>query len=105
MRRGWLWPRPAGNLPGGFVREPICSSQKNASSSKLSRRFVDTCGEVFSDGTTINLIRDAHTSRLNLLLSTANSRKVAAVVEYAGRTYKPARFDSSIRSALLLSKR
>ena len=85
------------------MREPTCSSQKNAS--KLPRPFVDTCGEVFSDGTTINLICDARTSRLNLLLSIANSRKVAAVVEYAGRTYKPAPFDSSIRSALLLPKR
>jgi len=88
------------------MRKSGSKFQDNSNSRlRLACPFVATCGEVFSDGTTINLIRDAGTRRLNLLLSTANIQKIAALVEHCGSTYKPARFDPTIRSALILPKR
>jgi hypothetical protein len=72
---------------------------------RCPRPFVATCGEVFADGATINLIRDSGTNQLKLLLSTAKAQKIAGVVEYGGRTYTPARFEASVRSALSLPTR
>jgi hypothetical protein len=66
------------------------------------RPFVTTCGEVLADGTNIDLIRDTETNRLKLLLSTAKAQKIAGVVEHRGLKYRPARFEPSVRSALIL---
>src|SRR5262249_47916543 len=85
------------------MRESNSNSRKNTNScERLRRPFIETCGEVFPDGTTINLLRSASTSRLNLLLSTAKSQKISALVEYGRHIYKPARLDPSVRAAVRL---
>jgi hypothetical protein len=64
------------------------------------RSPIKTTGEVFSDGASIELILDAETGRLNLLISDGENYTIAPRVEYGGRVYVPADLDRSILRAL-----
>ena len=66
------------------------------------RSHIETSGEVFADGRGIELIRDAETGRLKLLLSDSENCSVAPRVEYGGRVYVPASLDSGILRAVTL---
>ena len=63
---------------------------------------IETTGELFSDGRSIELILDAETGRLNLLLSDGENYTVAPRVEYMGKVYVPPDLDPSIVQALTL---
>ncbi len=64
------------------------------------RSPIETGGELFADGASIELILDAETERLNLLLSDGENHSVGPRVEYGGRVYVPADLDRSILRAL-----
>ena len=84
--------------------------RRNTASEKISRSTtrdasnerspIETTGEVFSDGASIELILDSETGRLNLLLSDGENCRVAPRVEYRGRAYVPADLDRSILRAV-----
>ncbi len=63
---------------------------------------LETLGELFGDGRSIELIRDTETGRLNLLLSDGESYTVAPRVEHGGRVYVPANLDPSMLRAVTL---
>jgi len=75
----------------------------NYQAATIDRRSpIETSGEVFADGRGIELIRDAETGRLKLLLSDSENCSVAPRVEYGGRVYVPASLDSGILRAVTL---
>ena len=55
---------------------------------------------MFSDGACIELIRDAGTGRLCLLVCDGESRRIASEVEFRGRLYRPADINPSILLAM-----
>ncbi len=61
---------------------------------------LETLGELFGDGRSIELIRDTETGRLNLLLSDGENCTLAPRVEYMGRVYVPADLSPSILRAV-----
>jgi hypothetical protein len=63
---------------------------------------LETTGEVFADGSSIELILDAETGRLSLLLCDGEDRTVTPRVDYRGKVYVPAELDPSILRALTL---
>ena len=63
---------------------------------------VETCGELFSDGKCIELIRDSDTGRLQLLAFDGDQQKRGACVEVGGQAYVPAELHPSILSAMTL---
>ena len=75
-------------------------SRKRTQDAGDQRSPIKTSGEVFSDGGTIELILDAETQRLGLLLSDGENRTVAPRVEHRGRMYVPADLGPSILRAM-----
>jgi hypothetical protein len=63
---------------------------------------VETCGELFSDGKCIELIRDSDTGRLQLLAFDGDQQKRGDCVEVGGQAYVPAELHPSILSAMTL---
>ncbi len=61
---------------------------------------LETLGELFGDGRSIELIRDTETGRLNLLFFDGENCTVAPRVEYGGRVYVPADLSPSILRAV-----
>jgi hypothetical protein len=86
---------------------PAQKGRKNSFSflppSRLTMHSVQTAGEVFGDGTVIELIRNKQTGRrLNLVIASGNSRKSAPMVAYQGLEYRPRQIAPSVLSALRL---
>lgn len=63
---------------------------------------IPTTGEVFNDGTLIDLISDPHDGDLGLALWDGGSETRGPLVEHNNRIYKPAPIDSSVLRALTL---
>ena len=89
----------------GALRRRNTASEKTSRSTTRDasneRSPIETTGEVFSDGASIELILDSETGRLNLLLSDGENYSVAPRVEYRGRAYVPADLDRSISRAVM----
>lgn len=63
--------------------------------------IILSSGEVFPDGTLIELVSESSDSgRLNLLLCNGARSHVAAEIEYAGRTYAPIFLEPSVANAI-----
>jgi hypothetical protein len=63
---------------------------------------LETCGEVFSDGKCIELVRDSETGRLELLAFDGEKHTRGACVEIGGQMYVPQDLDPSIVRAVKL---
>src|SRR5215472_7617229 len=63
---------------------------------------METAGEVFSDGTTIEILRDpASPARLSLVRSGQGVLDLKPTLSHAGRLYAPIRLESSVSKAVL----
>ncbi len=73
----------------------------------LARGFqTETAGEVLSDGTVLELIREnGNTGELRLLAWDGATAKVAGYAEHKGKTYVPAALDPTILRAMRLPSR
>jgi hypothetical protein len=63
---------------------------------------VEATDEVFSNGAALELIRDAPSGEIRLLVSEASGCRVAERFEYGGRIYGPPTIDSSLARAIPL---
>lgn len=81
-----------------FGRQPS-STQKFKTKfhhANSKQEAIHTCGVLFSDGTLIEVIQDAATGRLCLLVSEGDDHKIAPEVKFRGRIYRPANINRSI---------
>src|SRR5438477_10663742 len=60
------------------------------------RPIVRTFGEVFTDGTVIELVATKDADSLNLLLSNRRKTVFGSRVEYQGTVYEPEKLHSSV---------
>jgi hypothetical protein len=81
---------------------------RKASTVENDSRPSDHCftiqgtGELLTNGTALELIRDAKTNQTRLLVSQGSTRRVADVFEYDGRVYRPPSMSSSVEQAVPL---
>ena len=68
----------------------------------VGARPIATSGEVFADGATIELIGDAHSADVQLMLWDGSKEIVGPVVQHGGKVYEPAPIASSIQKQLIL---
>ena len=97
---------------GGAVGTQKHSTQRNSNFPKKSGTRsqhagdrcppVHTSGAMFSDGACIELIREAGTGRLCLMLCNGENRRIVSEVEFRGRLYRPANINPSILLAMTL---
>src|SRR5713101_4971174 len=66
---------------------------------------IATAGEVFPDGTLVELVRKDETGELGLLKWDGTSATFAACLEHKGRTYVPPTLDPTILRAMRLPSR
>jgi hypothetical protein len=67
---------------------------------------IQTCGELFPDGTVLELFRaPSELGQVNLLRWNGSVLEVAAHVEHAGRRYSPVAIDPYVKTALRLPTR
>ena len=66
------------------------------------RSAIRTSGEVFDDGSSISLLREAGTGSLCLLVCEGENRIIAPEVQFRGRLYRPADINPSILLAMRL---
>ena len=88
------------------------STQGNSNSPHKSRarpqRTGEVCspfhtsGAVFSDGACIELLREAGTGRLCLLVCEGENRTIAPEVQFRGRLYRPEHIDPALLAAMTL---
>jgi hypothetical protein len=106
--------------PGDPVRTQKCLAQQLRSSSlhadfplpgnhgfvgTESPSVIETCGKVFTDGGCLELVEDAATQELSLLLFNHGECTVGPRIEYTGRLYQPSRLDPSILQAMTFPSR
>lgn len=66
------------------------------------KSIIYTSGELLCDGTSIDLLQEAKTGRLRLLLSDGKKCQIAPEIEFRGRLYRPANINPSILSVMTL---
>ena len=64
--------------------------------------IIYTTGELFSDGTSIDLLQDAQTGRLRLLVFDGKRCRIAPEIQFRGSVYQPAHLNDSIMQAMRL---
>jgi hypothetical protein len=88
-------PAQAGlNFPTGIRRGSKRSANKSGS--------IETSGEVFSDGSSIALLRESESDGLTLLLTEGEKHRIASQVETGGRAFVPPQLSPSMLRALTL---
>ena len=71
--------------------------------SRAERSNVKTAGEIFADGTLIELVQSSSVpNKPNLLLWNGTEATIAPRVQYAGRNYEAPELDASVGSATRL---
>jgi hypothetical protein len=64
------------------------------------RNIVRTSGEIFADGSAIELVSSAAGNRLNLLLWKGDRKQIAPRIEFQGSAYEAPELDESLRRAI-----
>jgi len=77
----------------------------NGATAATITRAIATTGEVFADGSTIELIGGAHDGNPVLMVWDGSKETVGARVEHHGQLYEPAPINSSILQELILPTR
>jgi hypothetical protein len=81
---------------------PEILSPTHLRKSKGSVPLIRTAGQLLPDGSHLELVRDAETGQLSLLLFDGKNSTVARRLEICGKIYEPLQIDPSILSALTL---
>jgi len=112
MDRGPVMVARATSHRGGAVPAFRNSVKRNSKSGKESRprtqnpddneSVIYTSGELLSDGTCIDLLQEAQTGRLRLLLSDRNKCRMASEVAFRGSIYRPVNIHHSILQVIRL---
>lgn len=102
----WLEPRLGGTTmeSGGNLREQLNRNPSGVAAAALARP-TGTYGDVFADGSLIELIGGDQGEKTQLMLWNGVSEMVGSVVERDGRLYEPALTDGSVVRALTLPTR
>ena len=67
---------------------------------RAKRRLVTTVGEIFADGSVLELVTSASSGRLVLLFHSAGRQKIASQIEHSGRIYQPPDIDEGMAPAI-----
>jgi hypothetical protein len=82
----------------GGVAEPTLEKASNSLGEKS--RIVTTSGEIFADGSVIELVTSASENRLNLLFWNQHQKRIASTIEYLGRAYQAPDLDQTLLRAI-----
>lgn len=85
-----------------FGRDPVVAKLKQSQVPADSRQIISTCGEVFPDGTFIDVVRPADMTAPNLVVWRHAELTAGLVAEHNGLTYKPLPIHGSILRLLRL---
>ena len=80
-------------------------SHPDGHSATITPSPITTAGEVFADGSMIELVGGAHPAHPQLMLWDGSNDIIAPALEHNGQAYKPAPIDNSILQQLMLPMR
>jgi hypothetical protein len=80
----------------------VKTANRTENTGSSARPILRTCGEVFADGSVLELVASSDAIRPNLLLSNRTRMVIASEVEYHGQLYRPEELDSSVLRATRL---
>jgi len=80
----------------------VKTANRTENTGSSARPIFRTCGEVFADGSVLELVASSDVIRPNLLLSSRTRMVIASEVEYRGQLYRPEGLDGSVLRATRL---
>jgi hypothetical protein len=78
----------------------VAKTSRGSTTPKHEPKVVRTCGEIFSDGSIIELVSPANACRLQLLLWHKQQQKIAPQIEYHGRLYQVPEAQETLLAAM-----